>query len=416
MNWKNYLTFENVLMALIALIVLISSFVVNYADLPKGFELAKVTFLNIAAIVLIGISLIRWIYNTLEKEKLQFDKGFFVLLLMLFIYCVSSIFSDYQDISVYGNSFRNQGLIFYSLITVLAYLVYKNVDRKNHILIPAVFFISGVIQAVVGLTQYINLAQRRPELLDDGLWINGNYGQANFFSTHLVLAIIFGLYLLSLNSKRYIKKEINVLIKSAICLSLILIYIVLGLSYSIWGWVTGIFALIIYIAYKILKIKYFVITFSILSLLSILGSIVILPRLDYNLRIDIWTTSVNVFFSGISQNIFHFLFGFGFDTLGELFKDLGRFRPSIVDRGHNIFVDIFMQIGLSGFIVFTALIGFLIVKGRKLLKDKVVFFYLFALFIFLFKTFVHEYSAIQFFYLLLLIGISLKLVQQNPDN
>src|SRR5690606_34266171 len=143
------------------------------------------------------ISLIRWIYNTLEKEKLQFDKGFFVLLLMLFIYCVSSIFSDYQDISVYGNSFRNQGLIFYSLITVLAYLVYKNVDRKNHILIPAVFFISGVIQAVVGLTQYINLAQRRPELLDDGLWINGNYGQANFFSTHLVLAIIFGFFLLS---------------------------------------------------------------------------------------------------------------------------------------------------------------------------------------------------------------------------
>lgn len=416
MNWKNYLTFENVLMALIALIVLISSFVVNYADLPKGFELAKVTFLNIAAIVLIGISLIRWIYNTLEKEKLQFDKGFFVLLLMLFIYCVSSIFSDYQDISVYGNSFRNQGLIFYSLITVLAYIAYKNVDRKNHILIPAVFFISGVIQAVVGLAQYINLAQRRPELLDDGLWINGNYGQANFFSTHLVLAIIFGLYLLSLNSKRYIKKEINVLIKSAICLSLILIYIVLGLSYSIWGWVTGIFALIIYIAYKILKIKYFVITFSILSLLSILGSIVILPRLDYNLRIDIWTTSVNVFFSGISQNIFHFLFGFGFDTLGELFKDLGRFRPNIVDRGHNIFVDIFMQIGLSGFIVFTALIGFVAAKGRKLLKDNVVFFYLFSLFIFLFKTFVHEYSAIQFFYLLLLTGISLKIVQQNPNN
>src|SRR5690606_13009655 len=154
MNWKNYLTFENVLIALIALIVLISSFVVNYADLPKGFELAKVTFLNIAAIVLIGISLIHWIYITLEKEKLQFDKNFLVLILILFIYCMSSVFSDYQDISVYGNVFRNQGHIFYSLITVLAYIAYKNVERKNHILIPAAFFISGVIQAVVGLAQY----------------------------------------------------------------------------------------------------------------------------------------------------------------------------------------------------------------------------------------------------------------------
>jgi hypothetical protein len=411
---KKLENYQNLIILLIATVVFLSPFVVNYSNLPKGYELAKVHFINFSSALITIVFLIGLLTHKLKFSLKRLKNVVIILVGLLILYLIATIFSDYKDISLIGNYFREQGLIFYSLITIVAAIAYLCINKSNQIFVTWALFLSAVIQSLVGISQYSKLLQTRPELIDDGYWINGNFGQANFYSTLLVLGFVCGIFLLNLAlSKRNRTKYIYMF---GLFIGVILIVIANIISYSLFGWITMGIAFIILLSYKFLNKIIFYKIFLIGLVISVICGMFVLSKVENNLRLDIWESSITLFFKQIITNPLHFIFGFGFDTLGKVFKDAGLFAGATVDRGHNIFVDVFMQTGVIAIGLCIYLITIILRKIKTISQDSSLFILFFLVFMFTLKTFVHEFSAVQTYLIFMLVAILLGRLNQQQEH
>lgn len=393
---------------LLSIVIFLSPLVVNYSDLPKGFELAKVNFLNLTTTILFIFFLFQLLRKKVDILQIFKRKKFFGLVIITFLsFYLSTILTSYPDVAFFGNSFRQQGFIFHFFLLIISVLSFFNINKSNYIAILFSIFLSSLAQSAVAISQFIDFTIRRPELIDDGLYINGTFGQANFFSTLIVLGIASSLLIFkTLLVKRFRFKKF---IMFLLFLSFIILIIGLTISYSLFGWIIGGLTLIVLIPYIFLKEnafqKYF---FGVLVFLIPL-SVLLLNEFRSNLRYEIWMASIDIFFNNLSTQ--NQLFGSGFDTLGNVIRDSGKFPSAIIDRGHNILIDVLMQVGILGMTIFLIII----VKIFKNLKGIFSSHYKFSLFIifflFLLKIIVHEYSAVQTYLLFVLIGINLKAIK-----
>lgn len=399
---------KNIFIILISLIIFLSPLSVNYSDLPKGFELAKVNFLNLTTLLLFSLFLFQIIRRGLNLEQLRKNKLVISFIFLVFLsFFLSTILTSYPDIALFGNSFRQQGFFFHFLLIIIAVLSYLNINRKNYIFILLSIFFSAIIQSFVAIGQFIDFLNRRPELIDDGLYINGTFGQANFFSTLIVIGIASSILIFKLLlAKRFKFRRISLFL---VFISFIIQLVGLTISYSIFGWIVGGLTLIVLLPNIFMSKSTYKKYFYTILLLLIPLSLILLDQYRTNLRYEIWISSIDIFLNNLDLE--HQLFGSGFDTLGNVIRDSGKFPSAIIDRGHNILIDILMQIGIFGVIIVTFILFRIFRNLNSILSESYRFSMFIIFFLFFLKIIVHEYSAMQTFLLFILIGINLKAVK-----
>lgn len=415
MRFLKSLNKKDILILLVSLIIFISPLIINYKDLPKGFELPKVLFLNITTAVTLAIFIVLNL-NSIQRLK-QYRTSITFIGICSLTFLLSTILSPYYNISLYGNSFRDQGLIFYILVLIGGLITYFNITKKNLNFVIISIFTSAFVQTIFATIQYLDLLNRRPALLDDGYWINGTYGQANFFSSHLVIGFIAGIYLFNKCTKEVNKKSLKFVLLFFISLFLILITLLIIASYSMFGWVMLGVTLIILLLYKLISKKIFYKVFLLTIPIALLLSYLYLLQVQENQRVDIWRASLNIFKDDSLSNPIRFLFGYGFDSLNYVFKDHGTFTDVVIDRGHNIFIDIVMQVGAIGLTLFSLIIGIFLKKLKRLSQNTLLFLLFLINFILIVKLIVHEYSAVTLYILIVLMAMLIKVINLGqPDQ
>lgn len=425
-------TFSNwFLIIIISSYIFLSSIAIDYSNLPKGFELPKADFLSKGGLVIFSVFIIFKFINigllVYRNKNFDFIKQtkpwveFIILGLCSFILLFSAVVSPYSDMAIYGNEWRTQGVLTYLPIFLVGYVIYKTVSKNSSILIALAIVISGLMQSVKAFEQFKSYYVSDIDKISEGIWVNGYYGQSNFFSTHLVLSIL--LIFAILNSK-YIVSISNKVLKALINILFFQIGAIIILatifSFSMWGWASLIVLAIVLLSYFLInKKRNFAIIFIIGSIVTIFVWLTVINFYpQYNLRIHIINSSKNIFlgnfsngFEGIKNN----LIGYGFDTIGEVFRSFEQFPTVYIDRGHNIFVDLIMQGGVFLFGIFMVFVLNIYRKIFSIVTDPYTFIFFFSVALWIFKTIVNEYSIVNVAQFVILLAVTSSLLPKKSE-
>src|SRR5260221_5317627 len=157
------LILTNLVILIAALGIFISPLVVDYATLPKGYELPKVFFWQATCLIIIVVSVLNFVVKIVKAKKVSITIDFLVLIILMLLLLISALFSPFQNIAIIGNEFRFQGLFTYSLMISAAYCVYKNINKTNWHFIALAFVLSGVNQAYLSYGQYTTIVANNPD-------------------------------------------------------------------------------------------------------------------------------------------------------------------------------------------------------------------------------------------------------------
>lgn len=417
----------------LAITLFFASVVINNNDIVpgRGFETAKVNVIQVGCTIMIFTTLVFLAFSLFNYSNsfkdlrsgvgrfLKSWKSLVFMGLLSASIIISTQISPFKEVATSGNIFRFQGLNIYLPMLIAGYILYRCINRNSFHIISAAIITSGVFQAFMAFSQIYTLSKNDPSKLTEGIWINGYYGQANFFSSHLMIAIILAAYYLSTKSLRAVKdkKQKFALIFLMIVVVTILISAMI-LSYSEWGWVSLAISVFVMFCFELMPKKLFrgfIIIFTVL--LSAVGIYVVGHYPTYELRIEIWQRIRDVFQHNIEiKNYKQLLFGYGFDTLADVFKQFNFFPTLIIDRGHNIIFDILIQTGIWGIAFFSIVIGRLGFEFKKITSNRLLFFVTAAFVLWIFKSLVNEYSITNFFQWLLLGACALKILMLDEDD
>lgn len=427
MNFKSIKTlsikiFNNLEIIFIAIIVFLSPLIVNYTDLPKGYELAKVTFFQICTIILFFVFISKNLFAVFKNSKLTFSKDVFIALFFIILILITTFLSDFQNIAIFGNQFRFQGAITHILMVLFLLVLYKKGNERNMKLIFWAFFISAIIQSFASFGQLRFFIENDPKAIFEGYYINGTFGQANFYSGRIMLGILSGVFLLAggfrISDKfnRFTKALLNIGLYFLIPLSIFILIFGLIISFSTWGIIVSGLLLFILIIYEIVNsskkardINLFGKLFAIILFIGGILSVYILSKLyqgEYNIRLDIWK---NIYFMSTSDSFIRVLLGYGYDTLGEVFRMFGYFKGLYVDRAHNFFLDVYFQNGVLALITLLSLIFISTAKFIKKHSSKIGVYFFLGMFFWLIRSFVHESGIVNLYDFLVLFGATLAL-------
>jgi hypothetical protein len=421
--------FKGLIIFLTSVILFIASFVIYNGDtVPgRGFESAKVGVIQNGGFIIILLTLLFILFSTIhdiftKRESELFTvkalgKDFLIFSLLILAITVTVLISPYREIAINGNFFRFQGLNVYLPIFLVSFIIYKSVNFRNWHFISISIILSATIQAIQGFTQFHKLASTDVTKISQGLWVNGFYGQSNFFSSHLLLGIILAAFYLSPHALKIGYASVRYLITIISISVIIVLLIALAFSFSEWGIVTVSIFVVLIILYELIPTRFYFPFFVAISLsfLPVAGAVYFFfPR--YELRFEIWEKIRDIMIYENIQRLENFrftIFGYGFDTLGELFKSHNKIPNLLIDRAHNIVFDIIVQLGLIGF-GFFGVVFFQIFRSLKLIINNITMFYIFIAGIsWFFKSLINEYSITNFFQWTLLVAIILGLINQR---
>ncbi len=417
----------------ISVALFFASVVINNNDtVPgRGFESAKVNVIQVSSTIVIfttfvflAFALFNYSNNSQDlltgfKKLLKSWKSLLFMGLLSLSLIISTQISQFKQIATQGNIFRFQGLSTYLPMLLACYILYKCINRKTFHIIATAIILSGIFQAFMAFTQIFTLSKTDPSKLTEGIWINGYYGQANFFSGHLMIAIILAAYYLSTKSLKFIKdkKQKFALIFLNIVVLAILITAMI-LSYSEWGWVSLVACAIVIFSFELMPKKIFRVFIVVFIALISAGSVFLISHFPrYELRIEIWQRIRDVFAHNLEiGNYKYVIFGYGFDTLADVFKLFGNFKTLVIDRGHNLIFDILIQTGIAGIGFFVIVLGRFGYEFKKVTSNRLLFFITAAFVLFIFKSLVNEYSITNFFQWVILGACALKVLTIDEDD
>jgi hypothetical protein len=386
------------------LIILLTSFalflsplIIDHDTLPKGFELPKVKFVLIISILIITIGLSNRIIHILTGPKKFNRSRFTAFALIITPLIISTLLSPYKDITFFGNEFRLQGLFTYLLIILSLYFVYESVTKRSiHLIFIAVISVA-VIEAIKGYFQFYDLYLYDPDLILEGMWVNGTFGQANFYAGELLTGVVLSSYYLR-NQKWFVR-----LLFSLVIISLL---VALAFSYSIWGMISAGTIISLIVLYEIIPIKVYSKLFIVLSVIFPVAFFyyAFYQVKQYDLRIHMWTVSYELFKS-IITNISSWpklLFGYGLDSQIKVYEATKTF-PVVIDRAHNIVFDLLIQLGVIGLGMFTGVVGTLYYKLGNNLKNRQFAFVFFGVTIWIFRSMVNTNSIVNLYNFFILL-------------
>lgn len=333
------------IIALVCAQLFMGALIFDSDNLPLGYELAKSTYIQFMGVIIliVGLSGIAWHWL---KHKPLLSWRFAVLWGLIASWVISTYNAIDPDIALLGNPYRLQGLVYWLLLLAVGLVVYY---YKNNELITGVIitiYTNGVAHALFALVQIVQLWQHDPNLITQGFYVNGFYGQSNFFGGKLSLCIIINLWLLW---RLYKTKKLNPVIGFILgsTLSLFLLGLIASFSYGSWlGLITVIATLVLYKGYQ----RYGKIVIGavavLISLMAIAGAIALAQS---DLRGQLWWESVHVLPNSP-------WWGFGFDNLHLVFGKLGKLLGLVVDRAHNLGLEILTSTGIVGTILLVLLL------------------------------------------------------------
>jgi len=389
--------------------------VYNPGSLPLGFELGKVFMVQMFAIIFFVAMFSFFLQRLFEalsgnasnRTKLIISWwsnrvaawGYPVLVLS----CLLTVaYSPYLELSIFGSQFRMAGIytqVALIIISVFAYFGYKYINRK--LLMLAILF-PLIWQAMIG---YLDATSLTWELIQTGYYVNGNFGQANFFAGSMNLGLALTLFIL-VTRKKHTKYSLIGLI-SLVVLFLGAIY----LSFSTGGLIFAGFLVAIAVFAK-LPLSHVVKKFVLVALIPLFlaaaswGVIANEPG-----RSSIWQATAQVIPS-------HALFGFGTDSLGEEIQKEGLLPGRYVDRAHNIYLDVIYTNGFFQLAIWLALAAYITYKlwKSKAEQKKEAMPLLIILLVFLLSGVFHEKSIYHSAEFMFTLGCLLSVLSWSPAN
>lgn len=406
------LVLQQIIIFIAAVGISVSPFIVDYNTLPKGYELPKVFFYQIICAVILILSFITGVLKQRNLNKFRLPKSLYAVLIITLLFIISTLLSTHPEIAIWGNSFRLQGVITYLLMIWAVYGVYSNISVTNWHLLSLSLIFSTVIQSATAYNQFTELVRINPNSILEGIWVNGTFGQANWFAGRLLLAIIFSAYYLGLRLHRNL--TLRIIFKLYFGILIFLFIAVLGLTQSGWGMVSAAAAIALIVLYEILPKKIFMyfVTFGVVA--AAIGAYIFLrTNTEYNLRIDILNSVLTIITQPFNMNQFRIiLFGFGFDTLGEVFRDYGLIKGLLVDRAHNFILDIIIQNGFVVLAIFLTLVGKLFKRIFNNNKHRILDFTFIAVFAWMLRSVIHENGIVNLMDFLIFFSVALALSQK----
>ncbi len=339
------------------------------------FELPKSAFLWPASLILLFATLVKVLVFKIEVKK-YISNYFLVAIFLIFIFLLLNTFfvADNSDIALFGDYYRRQGFltqvsfIFCFCLCLLNLLLIKNVLKNIKYLLFSIS-LSGFFVAIYGFWQYLGF--------DFFIWqepvmagrVISSIGQPNFLASFLILTLFSSIALLL--KLKFFYWRLFILIN--IFFQLLGIYLTSSRSAILALFIAIVLSFFIFIKQKRLRIIF---TFSaILACLFVfffssdrLGS-----SFDFNTgsvlaRSHIYKSSIRA----ISEKPF---FAYGLEQAGN--KLVSYYEPdwalfstvnTYPNRAHNIILDISLNYGLSGlmlFIILTFLVVYLLIYKNR---------------------------------------------------
>jgi O-antigen ligase len=388
--------------ALIALFI--SSGIIDPSHLfnGTGYEFPKVEVLRVLSICIILCG----IYLEFQRSFFtKWDKIFITVSTLSII--LSVLVSINQQVSIFGNVFRNQGALLYLPILISLVVLYRVFEARHVKYLFITILAASLINAARALLQFKDLLSD-PEKFSKGIYVNGFFGQSNFFSALMVFGLIAAAY--------FFGKKLSARYKLSFASLITLFSVATFLSLSRWGILTLIATAVLIVLYELgLKrlLKYLFILFYILLIPGMALSSAIYP--EYEMHFDIWTKS---FYAYRDAPILNKIFGYGFDNLNNVFLSRNAFPGLNVDRAHNLILDLATQFGLAGIGLLLAPVVLAIKTINKILDNRKLFFLFLAFTTFILKTTVNEYS-ISNLYMFFVVSVGLMklvLTQKRTDD
>jgi O-antigen ligase len=401
----------NLITALFISGIICGPFVVNYSLLPEGWELPKVFFWQVLSLIVILLAITHWLTSS---PTIIIKRNLLYISLTGIVVALSSLVTFYPrslstvtnplflqltylpeiNISLWGNQFRDQGLFTMIPILLALYIFSRSLTTKSRKFVLLSFSISACLQSLIAVGQFVSLFSFDPYLATEGRFIFGTFGQTNFYAGHLLVGLVCAVHLLKTTGKW----KIFALVSAP------LILLGLTISFSYWAYVVAVLLILLMVSYDVMELSQFKrrakTSLLLMTLVIVPVAIVFLTLFpEYNFRVQIWQEIINVNLEALKQNpvngLFHILFGWGYDTMAEVFAQFGKFTGSLVDRAHNFFFDVFTSNGLLGLGLLIAFLGRQINTLIQKLDQRELAFILFAIIAWLVRSFIHESSIIN---------------------
>jgi len=309
-------------------------------------------YILLAIIALIGI-------YVLCKEKIVLKNPVFIPLgLLLLFILLSAVFSQDTSTGLIGSSIRYTGWTTYVFCIVLFLLAYSYGEYEK-IFKPMVY--AAVIVAVIGILQFFGYNFVPHEY--SGTSAYSTMGNTNWLATYLVIILPAAVLLYLFNNDR----------KMLICSGIL--YAGLLVSVTRGAWIAFFMSFVIICAYLIFKKRCLknliniVIVFALVTIMLIPANDGLIYKRAFSIpdnidsalknegeagsgRVEIWNKTLDI----AAENL---LLGVGPDQLVIEQKNGG-----IMDKAHNIYLEILAAMGLPALISFLVFMGFFLRKWR----------------------------------------------------
>ncbi len=412
--------------------LLFSAFYPSY----NVFELFKAAYLWPGLAILLFLTLVKIIFS--DFKFIDFKNSYlwlpFVLLLLLLVFNVFVIADD-QWSAIFGSYDRRQGLI-----TQLAYLLWfcllvynlslvKDFKKVIKYLLGAMSW-SGLLVAGYGFCQYLGFDIRAWQEAVMANRVIASLGQPNFLASFLLLSLGASFSFLVLSKAFYWR----LLAAIAIFFQLLVVFLSGSRAAYLGLCLAGLVAVFIY--FKKRRSRFLILASALVACLFIfifIPNLLMASRLGQVFDFSRGSVAVRLqVYSVASQAILERpIFGYGLEQAGE--KLLSYYQPDWAlfsqvnqypDRAHNLFLDLLLNFGLSGLIVYALLafsLFYLYFFNKKEKKQPAWFLFLclglLAYFISLLFNFSSLATAIYAWSLLaILFAYSLKNKQVADNN
>jgi len=370
----------------LGIVFIIPAYFAYWQETFNVFDINKVT------VARIGISLILflWLIKTVLEEKIWYYRRSLLIFsgLILLVYLFNGlVFSIKPQSSMWGNYERQQGvysLLYYWLFFVLLIAWLRNwqqVKRFLGAIVAGSFFV-----CLYGLVQKFGL--------DPLSWtknegrIFSSLGQPNFLGHYLIIVIPLTIYsIFFVATKKWLKVLLSlVLIMQGACLlytfsrsAWLGIIVAIMFSGGAWLWFKGRRKLI---GWFLISVMLLVMSLNLLAnynknipFLGRFSTIFSLSNGANKTRLFYWRSGYDILRQATPIRK---IIGYGKDTqssnyLSQYRTEWGDYEMinSFPDRAHNSILDIVLEFGLSGLLLFLAFNGYLVWQALKYLhKNK----------------------------------------------
>ncbi len=377
---------ENFDLVFVTLCIL-SQFGIIYSDLPRGFESGKI--LAFSLVIIIGLVFVaakilyspKQVFNNLNK--MQWGLVILGILISLCIAIITALSSEWMQVAVWGNFFRNTGLIFYAQLHVLFILIIIIAQRNHLIHYLNIFILVNLFQLPFVLSNLFGL--NSIEQFTSGYYVGGSFGQSNFLAGQLISGFLvsIGIYIFYERKFTYLLACVTLALMVFTTMSragIIFLFLIPLLAFVLWK-----------IKLKVNKI--------IAAMLSALLLVFLLAATTT----FIWKTDEarSIYAKAAIELIVKKpLFGYGLDTFLEGSKLVGL-EDRNVDRVHHMFLDIAYSLGTP-----LAIWAFLLlIAVLSTSSDKRTFLFSLPILVFIVTTVVHTKSAYHYVELSLFLGL-----------